>query len=122
MARRSREELPHPPLHAILVFATIVTVYPILWVLTIALSGKQSLAIADLPAQPTVSDRIRAVIPWPETVSLANFKSVMTDQPFARWLLNSAIVSAATTLLGIFLAATAGYAFSRSGSPAAGRV
>ena len=113
MGRRSREELPHPPLHAILVFATIVTVYPILWVVTIALSGKQSLAIADLPAQPTVSDRIRAVVPWPETVSLANFKSVMTDQPFARWLVNSAIVSAATTLLGIFLAATAGYAFSR---------
>jgi arabinogalactan oligomer/maltooligosaccharide transport system permease protein len=113
MGRRSREELPHPLLHAILVFATIVTVYPILWVVTIALSGKQSLAIADLPAQPTVSDRVRAFIPWPQTVSLANFKSVMTEQPFGRWLINSAIVSAATTLLGIFLAATAGYAFSR---------
>jgi arabinogalactan oligomer/maltooligosaccharide transport system permease protein len=113
MGRRSRDELPHPPLHAILVLATIVTVYPILWVVTIALSGKQNLAIADLPAQPTVSDRVRAVIPWPKTVSMANFKAVMTDQPFARWLVNSAIVSSATTLLGIFLAATAGYAFSR---------
>jgi len=37
----------------------------------------------------------------------------MTDQPFARWILNSAVVAAATTVLGVFLATTAGYAFSR---------
>jgi arabinogalactan oligomer/maltooligosaccharide transport system permease protein len=113
MGRRSREELPHPPLHAILILATLFTIYPILWVLTIALSGKQSLAIADLPAQPAISDRLRAVIPWPETVSLANFRSLFSDQPFARWIVNGAIVASATTLLGIVLAATAGYAFSR---------
>lgn len=113
MGRRSREELPHPPLHAILLVATLVTVYPILWVLTIALSGKQSLAIADLPAEPAVSDRLRAIVPWPETISLANFWSLFADQPFTRWLVNSAIVAAATTVLGIVLAATAGYAFSR---------
>ena len=113
MGRSSREELPHPPLHAILLIATLVTIYPILWVLTIALSGKQSLAIADLPAEPAVSDRLRAVIPWPETISLANFRSLFSDQPFTRWLVNSAIVAAATTVLGIVLAATAGYAFSR---------
>jgi arabinogalactan oligomer / maltooligosaccharide transport system permease protein len=113
MGRRSREELPHPPLHAILLVATLVTVYPILWVLTIALSGKQSLAIADLPAEPAVSDRLRAIVPWPETISLANFRSLFADQPFTRWLVNSAIVAAATTVLGIVLAATAGYAFSR---------
>jgi arabinogalactan oligomer/maltooligosaccharide transport system permease protein len=118
MGRRSREELPHPPLHGILLVATLVTVYPILWVLTIALSGKQSLAIADLPAEPAVSDRLRAVIPWPETISLANFRSLFADQPFARWLVNSAIVAAATTVLGIVLAATAGYAFSRFRFPA----
>jgi arabinogalactan oligomer / maltooligosaccharide transport system permease protein len=118
MGRRSREEIPHPPLHAILLVATLLTIYPILWVLTIALSGKQSLAIADLPAEPTVSDRLRAVIPWPETVSLANFRSLFSDQPFARWIVNSAIVAAATTVLGIILAATAGYAFSRFRFPA----
>jgi arabinogalactan oligomer/maltooligosaccharide transport system permease protein len=93
--------------------ATLFTIYPILWVLTIALSGKQSLAIADLPAQPAISDRLRAVIPWPETVSLANFRSLFSDQPFARWIVNGAIVASATTVLGIVLAATAGYAFSR---------
>jgi arabinogalactan oligomer/maltooligosaccharide transport system permease protein len=37
----------------------------------------------------------------------------MTEQPFGRWLLNSVIVSLMTTVLGVFLACTAAYAFSR---------
>ena len=37
----------------------------------------------------------------------------MTDQPFARWIVNSALVAVCTTVLGVFLACTAAYAFSR---------
>ena len=114
MARSRREEtVPHWLLHAVLIVVTLVTVYPILWVLTIAFSGKQSLALVDLPAAPTAADRLRAVIPWPDHPNATNFVSVMKDQPFARWLVNGAIVALATTVLGIFLACTAGYAFSR---------
>ena len=112
--KKSRsEEFPHWPLHAFLILATFLTLYPIFWVVTIALSGQQSLAIADLPPNPTAADRLRAIIPWPEDASVSNFVSVLKDQPFTRWLINSAIVSAATTVLGVFLACTAGYAFSR---------
>jgi arabinogalactan oligomer/maltooligosaccharide transport system permease protein len=115
MARRSaREEtLPHWLLHAFLGATVLFTLYPVLWVVCIALSGKQSLAIADLPAEPTFLDRLRAVTPWPTTFSLANFTSVMTDQPFARWMLNSAIIAVASTVVGVALACTAAYAFSR---------
>jgi len=38
---------------------------------------------------------------------------VMRDQPFARWMFNSAVVAAATTIVGVFMACTAAYAFSR---------
>lgn len=110
---RLRDEMPHGPLHLILVLATLLTLYPVFWVFSIAFSGKQSLAIADLPANPSAIDRLRAVIPWPEKVSASNFVSVMTDQPFARWILNSALVAIFTTVLGVFLACTAAYAFSR---------
>jgi arabinogalactan oligomer / maltooligosaccharide transport system permease protein len=112
VSRRS-EEPRHGPLHLILALAVLGTVYPILWVASIAFSGKQNLAIADVPPDATALDRVRAVIPWPETFSLASFVSVMTDQPFAQWLVNSVIVAAATTVLGVFIACTAGYAFSR---------
>jgi arabinogalactan oligomer/maltooligosaccharide transport system permease protein len=103
----------HLPLHLVVLFFVVVTLYPILWVVTIALSGQQSLAYVDLPSDPTVFDRLRAITPWPREVSFDNFRSVWTDQPFGRWVLNSAVVAGATTVVGVFLASTAGYAFSR---------
>ncbi|HEX8704640.1 MAG TPA: sugar ABC transporter permease [Myxococcaceae bacterium] len=112
MATR-REGISHLPLHVVLVLFTLFTIYPILWVVTIAFSGRQNLAIATLPAEPTAMDRLRAITPWPEQWSASNFISVMTDQPFAQWMLNSAIIALGTTVVGVFLACTAAYAFSR---------
>jgi len=114
MSDRGRTGEPsHLPLHLLLVLMVIVTIYPILWVFTVAFSGEQSPSIVDLPLDPTFWDRARAVIPWPKTLSMSNFTAVFSEQPFARWLLNSAVVAAATTVLGVALACSAAYAFSR---------
>jgi arabinogalactan oligomer/maltooligosaccharide transport system permease protein len=113
MSRKRTEETHHGLLHLFLVLFTFLTLYPVLWVVTIAFSGKQSLALADLPENPGAWDLVRAVIPWPERWSLSNFTSVFTDQPFLQWMANSAIIAIATTILGVFLAMTAAYAFSR---------
>jgi arabinogalactan oligomer / maltooligosaccharide transport system permease protein len=111
--KRQKGEWSHLPLHAFLLLFTLIACYPVLWVFTIALSGKQSLAIVNLPQNPTTADRLRAITPWPQEVSASNFVSVIRDQPFARWIVNSAIVAGATTLVGVFMACTAAYAFSR---------
>lgn len=103
----------HLMLHLALGTFTLLAIYPILWVLTLAFSGGQSLVVVDLPSDPGVLDRVRSVLPWPKTVSLQNFVDVLTQEPFGRWLLNSAIVAGMTTVLGVFLACTAAYAFSR---------
>ncbi|HET9298476.1 MAG TPA: sugar ABC transporter permease [Candidatus Polarisedimenticolaceae bacterium] len=103
----------HAGIHVFLVAFTLLAIYPLLWVLAIAFSGEQSLAIANLPRNPGALDRLRAVIPWPNHWSVTNFTSVVADQPFATWLWNSAVVAVGTTVLGVFLACTAGYAFSR---------
>lgn len=107
------EARAHVALHAALIAFTLLAVYPILWVLALAFSGSQSLMVVDLPADPGFLDRLRSVLPWPKALSLANFTDVWTQEPFGRWLLNSAIVAGATTLAGVFLACTAAYAFSR---------
>jgi arabinogalactan oligomer / maltooligosaccharide transport system permease protein len=107
------EARTHVALHAALIAFTLFAVYPVLWVLALAFSGSQSLMVVDLPADPGFLDRLRSVLPWPRTFSLANFTDVWTQEPFGRWLLNSAIVAGATTLAGVFLACTAAYAFSR---------
>ncbi len=108
-----RGEIPHWPIHLFVLMMVVVTLYPVLFVITIAFSGGQTLSIADLPQNPTLGDRLRAIVPWPENVSTENFRSLFADQPFARWLLNSIVISLATTVVGVFLASTAAYAFSR---------
>jgi arabinogalactan oligomer/maltooligosaccharide transport system permease protein len=114
-SKRSRrdDDPPHGPLHAFVALMVLVTLYPILWVLTIAFSGGQSLAITTVPSNAGFLERLRAVVPWPEHLSLANFRSLFADQPFGRWMLNSVLVAALTTFLGVLLACTAAYAFSR---------
>ena len=106
-------KLTHWPIHLFVLMMVVVTLYPVLFVITIAFSGEQALGIVDVPQDPTLWDRVRAVLPWPEKVSAENFRSLFADQPYARWLLNSVLVSLATTVIGVFLASTAAYAFSR---------
>jgi arabinogalactan oligomer/maltooligosaccharide transport system permease protein len=87
-------------LHAFLIFWVLITIYPILWVIKISFSPGRSListSLSLIPAQFT----------------LANFQSVIFDRPFFRWFLNSAICAVGTTALGVFLACTAAYAYSR---------
>jgi arabinogalactan oligomer/maltooligosaccharide transport system permease protein len=100
-------------LHLPLSLFTLAAIYPVLWVISVAFSGTQNLGFADVPPDPGFLDRFRAILPWPAQFSLKNFTDVLTEQPFLRWLLNSAIVAAATTVVGVFLACTAAYAFSR---------
>jgi arabinogalactan oligomer / maltooligosaccharide transport system permease protein len=78
---------------------TIGTIYPVLWVIKIAFGSSKGLSIS--------------LSLLPENPTLANFSYLLFDRPFFSWLFNSIVVAAATTILGVFLAATAGYAFSR---------
>lgn len=107
------EKKNHLWIHAGLISFTLLTLYPVLWVLALAFSGQQSVGIIDLPKDPSFLERLRGVLPWPAHFSVKNFVDVMTEQPFGRWLLNSVLVSVMTTVLGVFLACTAAYAFSR---------
>ncbi len=103
----------HVLLHVCLIAFTLLAIYPVLWVISVAFSGTQNLAFADIPSDPSFFDRFRAVMPWPGQWSLSNFTDVLTEQPFLRWIFNSAVVALSTTVVGVFLACTAAYAFSR---------
>jgi arabinogalactan oligomer/maltooligosaccharide transport system permease protein len=91
--------------HMGLVLACVVALYPVLWVVKLALSPTQALSLS--------------VSPLPEAVTLDHFRDVMgaTDSGgrwlFGRQLLASVVVSGLTTLVGMSLAVTAAYALSR---------
>jgi arabinogalactan oligomer/maltooligosaccharide transport system permease protein len=87
-------------IHAFLLFWVMLTLYPILWVVKISFS----------PGRTLVSTSLSLI---PEQFTLANFSSVLFERPFFRWFINSAICAGGTTVLGVFLACTAAYAYSR---------
>jgi arabinogalactan oligomer/maltooligosaccharide transport system permease protein len=91
--------------HAALTLASIGALYPVLWVLKMALTPSQGASLSPSPI--------------PEQVTLANFRDVLALHDaaghwlFGRQLLNSLIVTTSVTILGVALACTAGYALSR---------
>ena len=86
--------------YAVVTFFSLFAIYPILQVIAISLRPGDRLlskSLAIIPPDATLDTYIR----------------LFTKEPFLRWMANSMIVSAAVTLIGVGLAATAGYAFSR---------
>ncbi|MBL8603195.1 MAG: sugar ABC transporter permease [Myxococcales bacterium] len=91
--------------HAIAVAAVAFALYPVLWVVSLALNP------AGTPAP-------RAA-PWPEVLSLVNFRAVVSSSNsagewlFGRQLLNSVLVSSATAAVSVLIATPAAYALAR---------
>jgi arabinogalactan oligomer / maltooligosaccharide transport system permease protein len=85
---------------AFLVCFAIATVYPILQIITISLRPGDQLYSTSL-----------ALIP--PGASLRAYHTMLFEKPFLLWLRNSLVVSLSVTLLGVTLASTSAYAFSR---------
>ncbi len=50
---------------------------------------------------------------WPKQPTLANYVGLFEETNFGRWLFNSVLVTAVSTVLGIFLSSMAGFAFAK---------
>ncbi|WP_084536116.1 sugar ABC transporter permease [Microbulbifer donghaiensis] len=98
---------------ALLLFAGLIVIYPLLWVVSLAFSGQQALQLVELPEGAGFWQQLAALVPLPQQWSLDNFRAVLTEQPFMRWLFNSLVVALSTTVVGLGLSCTAAYAFSR---------
>jgi arabinogalactan oligomer/maltooligosaccharide transport system permease protein len=87
-------------LHAGLLLASFVAVFPIVWVLVTSFKP-----LSDVYNTKIVSH-----------FTVANYGAIVHSE-FPRWFLNSVIVAGLTMLVGVFLAATSGYAMSRFNFP-----
>ncbi len=86
-------------LHVFLAAFSLATLFPVLWVLKMAFRPEQTFATS--------------LNPLPTEFSLQNFQDLFAQPDFMRQIWNSVAVSGVTTLMGVFLACTAAYAFSR---------
>lgn len=88
------------PLHGILVLYSLISIYPVLRVMSIAL-------------RPSDSFRSVSLDFIPANATLANIIGLFTEEKFLLWLWNSFAITVTVSIVGIAVAATGAYAFSR---------
>jgi multiple sugar transport system permease protein len=97
---RRRRRLPFSPWHLVLIPATIVLIFPFIWLLLTSVET-QSEALHFPP------------LLTPHVLKFGNYASALKAGPFGQWFLNSVIVAVATVLCNLVLCSLAGYAFAR---------
>ena len=86
--------------YTVLTIFTLFAIYPILRIFTISLR----------PGDRLLSKSLALI---PPNATFDTYIKLFTEEPFLQWLMNSIIIAFFVTLVGVGLAATAGYAFSR---------
>lgn len=87
-------------LHLLLIICVGMTIMPVVLVLFSSLKESSTLISTSL-------------IPKFSELSLVNYKRLLTETPFLRWVWNTVVVSALSSVIAIIVTALAGYAFSR---------
>ncbi|MFI6531939.1 sugar ABC transporter permease [Nonomuraea sp. NPDC050547] len=97
--RGERSPLASIALHATLIVASLISIFPVVWLILTSLKPRDGWLSTELELF--------------NSPSLGNYGRVLSETAFPTWLLNSVLVAGLTMLLGVFLAATTGYAISR---------
>jgi arabinogalactan oligomer/maltooligosaccharide transport system permease protein len=92
--------LVRKPLHAVLILYSIISVYPVLRVISIAL-------------RPTDSLLSRSLDIIPSNATLNSFVKLLSEENFLLWIWNSFAITITVSIVGVAIAATGAYAFSR---------
>lgn len=88
------------PDHGFLIFYSIITIYPVSRVVTVSLRPTQTLLSSSLAILPA-------------NASLENYRNLFAEQNFTLWIWNSALITVVVSIIGVIVAATSAYAFSR---------
>ncbi|MEA2058911.1 MAG: ABC transporter permease subunit [Actinomycetota bacterium] len=109
-------------LHLLLIGAALVALFPVVFIVSNSFTPENDI-LRQIDTSGSSLDQLKALIDRaiPDSLYLENYQHVLTrdDGIFFTWFRNSVLVATATTVFGVFIAATAGYAFSRYKFPGA---
>ncbi|MEU2915772.1 sugar ABC transporter permease [Streptomyces massasporeus] len=89
--------------HGLLIIASLIAIFPIAWLVFLSLG-------------PDKDDYLHPGRIWSK-MTLDNYSFVLQETAFFHWLQSTLIVSLGTTVIGVVIAATTGYAVSRMRFP-----
>ncbi|MEU6082924.1 sugar ABC transporter permease [Streptomyces sp. NPDC047108] len=102
--RGERSKGASAALHTTLVLASMVALFPVVFIVLVSLRGENG---------------------WTHPMemsgfTLTNYTHVLNDTEFVTWFVNSVVIAGGTMLVGVLIAASAGYALSRMRFPGHG--
>jgi multiple sugar transport system permease protein len=97
---RRRWRLPFSPWHLVLLPATLVLIFPFIWLLVTSVET------------PSEALHFPPVL-LPHVLRFANYADAFNSAPFGRFFVNSAVVAVVTVLCNLVFCSLAGYAFAR---------
>ncbi|WP_406196007.1 carbohydrate ABC transporter permease [Kitasatospora sp. NBC_01560] len=89
--------------HAALILASLIALFPVVWILYVSLGPDKT----DYLHPGAIFDKM----------TLSNYHKVLFDTDFFSWFGNAFLVSGITTVFGVMIAASTGYAVSRMRFP-----
>jgi arabinogalactan oligomer/maltooligosaccharide transport system permease protein len=92
--------LVYKTFHAILILYSIISVYPVLRVISISL-------------RPTDGLLSRSLDLIPPGATLLSYSQVFQEEEFLRWVWNTLAITVTVSIIGVVVSATGAYAFSR---------
>jgi arabinogalactan oligomer/maltooligosaccharide transport system permease protein len=99
-AYRRKNNIKYLLIHLALIAFVVVCVYPLLRILSVSIRPGDKLISTDLSLIPAGA-------------TFAAYIRLIKETMFLRWLWNSLLITVATSFIGVSLASTAAYAFSR---------
>jgi len=100
VVERRRFRLPFSPWHLVLIPATILLIFPFVWLIVTSV---------ETPAEALHFPPVLI----PRELHFANYPNALAAAPFGRFFLNSAVVAVTTVLCNLVFCSLAGYAFAR---------
>jgi len=100
VVERRRFRLPFSPWHLVLVPATLLLIFPFVWLIVTSV---------ETPAEALHFPPILI----PHELHFANYSNALAAAPFGRFFFNSAVVAVTTVLCNLVFCSLAGYAFAR---------
>ncbi|MFI2782466.1 sugar ABC transporter permease [Streptomyces sp. ALB3] len=95
--RGDRSPAASVALHLTLIVTSVIAVFPVLWVLLTSLKPARFASTTDFFKETTFE----------------NYTNLIKDTEFLSWFGNSVVVAGLSTVIGVFVSATTGYAVSR---------
>jgi len=100
MSRKGKERIKLTIINIILIWVCFLCMIPILYALSVSLSGQNSLISTDFSFLP-------------KKLTMDNYRAVIFDEPVLLWLKNSILLAVSTVVIALSFAIPGAYAFSR---------